>query len=59
MTDEQLKVMKGLVDEGYAVIVWSPDELGDDISPVYVEQRSIAFGFDVLGIRKKQDEPKA
>ena len=47
MTDKQLKVLRELASEGYAVIVWTPKELGD-IDPQYVEERSIEFGHQII-----------
>lgn len=47
MTNEQLKILRELASEGYAVIVWTPEELGD-ADPQYVEDRSIEFGHQLI-----------
>lgn len=47
MANEQLKVLRELASEGYAVIVWTPKEL-KDIDPQYVEDRSIEFGHQII-----------
>lgn len=47
MTDEQQKVISDLRHEGYAVIVWYPEELGD-ANPSRVEDRSIELGWQVI-----------
>jgi len=48
MTKEQRKVVEELRDEGYAVIVWAPEEL-ETANPRRVEDRSIELGWDVVG----------
>ena len=47
MTPEQQEVLNALRHEGYAVIVWTPKELGE-ASPRRVEDRSIELGWDVI-----------
>ena len=47
MTTDQIKVLNQLRDEGYAIIVWTPEELKD--APVrQVENRSIELGHDII-----------
>ena len=46
MTIEELRA------EGYAVIVWTPEEL-DGASPRRVEDRSIELGWDVIDVLKE------
>ena len=40
-------MLRELTDEGYAVILWNPEELGD-VSPVRLEERSIEFGWQYI-----------
>ena len=47
MNPQQFKAICTLRDEGYAVILWAPEELGD-VSPDTVEDRSIELGWDVI-----------
>lgn len=47
MNDEQKRVIQELRQEGYAVIVWTPEELRD-ANADSVEERSIELGWDVI-----------
>ena len=47
MNKKQIAVLRELTDEGYAVILWNPEELGD-VSPVRLEERSIEFGWQYI-----------
>ena len=47
MKDEWKKVVKEMIDEGYAVIVWTPEELGD-VDPDWVMDASISYGSEYL-----------
>ena len=47
MTNEQREVINQLRLAGYAIIVWTPEELGD-ASPKRVEDRSVELGWDVI-----------
>jgi len=47
MTDEQQRIMRQLRNEGYAVIIWSPEELAG-ASPDRVQDRLIELGWDVI-----------
>jgi len=47
VTNEQKNVIETLQDEGYAIIVWTPDELGD-APPFRVEDRSIELGWEII-----------
>jgi hypothetical protein len=47
MTEEQLKVVRDLRHKGYAVIIWTPEELAD-VSPRHVEGRLVELGHDVI-----------
>lgn len=47
MTPEQIRVIQDLQSAGYAVIVWTPEELGET-SPEWVEEMSISYGNEYL-----------
>jgi hypothetical protein len=47
MKEEWRKTLYEMRDAGYAVIVWTPDELGD-VEAEWVEERSISYGWDYL-----------
>jgi hypothetical protein len=42
MTNEQMKTLASLSNDGYAVIVWTPEELGD-VSARLVEIKELIF----------------
>ena len=47
MNEEQLKAIRQLWNEGYAVIIWTPEEIGE-ANPRRVEDRSIELGWDII-----------
>ena len=47
MTPEQQKAICTLRDEGYLVILWTPEELGD-IETDYIEDRLIELGNEMI-----------
>ena len=47
MTNEQMKTLASLSNDGYAVIVWTPEELGD-VSARLSEDRSITLGHQII-----------
>lgn len=55
MTDEQQKVILELRDEGYAIAIFTPEELqGADIDSV--EDGMIAVGWEVIEMTKETDD---
>ena len=52
MTAEETAVIAELRHRGYAVIVWTPEEL-DGVSHRHVEDRSIELGHQVIEDLKK------
>ena len=55
MTDEQQRIMRQLHNEGYAVVVWTADELkGAD--PEHVQDRLIELGWDVIDTLQGDNE---
>lgn len=55
MKAEWVKVLREMRNEGHAVIVWTPEELGD-IDPRWVEDASISYGNEYL--IEYEDAPK-
>lgn len=47
MTPKQEAVLRELADEGYAIINFTPDELGD-APPKKVEETCLAFGCGII-----------
>jgi hypothetical protein len=47
MNKEQREIIEQLRHEGYAVIVWSPEEL-EGASRRHVEDRSVELGWEVI-----------
>jgi hypothetical protein len=47
MTNEQLNVIRELTNQGYAVIIWTPEELGN-ASVKDIQDRSIELGHDII-----------
>ena len=55
MTPEQIEVLRQLRHEGYAVIVWTPEELCG-VRPKYVEEGSISHGYDLIDAMKEEPD---
>lgn len=51
MTPEQYATISALRHEGYAIIVWTPEEL-DGADPGNVEDRSVELGWDIIAALK-------
>ena len=47
MTPAQQQAIYSLRDEGYLVIIWTPEELGD-IDTSYIEDRLIELGNEMI-----------
>ena len=56
MNREQRRALYSLSDEGYAVIVWTPEELGD-VSARLVEKQSIELGHQIIDDLTEDHEP--
>lgn len=54
MTPEQRKAIQELRHAGYAVIIWTPKELGN-ANPRKVEDRSIEPGWNAISDLKETD----
>ena len=46
-TADELNVLTALQNRGFAVVVWSPAELGQ-VDPEFVQERLISMGYDVI-----------
>jgi hypothetical protein len=55
MTTEQAKLIRDLRSQGWAIICWTPAELGD-VDPSHVEDMSIQFVSDYLLTDAFEDE---
>jgi|DEB3_MinimDraft_2_1074329.scaffolds.fasta_scaffold39906_2 hypothetical protein len=55
MTKEQIETIAQLRHDGYAVIIWTPEEL-DSAPPHKVEDRSIELGWDIIECLRTGDE---
>jgi hypothetical protein len=55
MTASQLKAIRELRDAGYAVIVWTPEEL-NGVHPSDVEDQSISFASEYLIPAEPEEE---
>ena len=55
MNREQLAVIRALRHEGYAVIIWTPDEL-QGVKAHHVEDRSIELGHQIIEDLQEEDE---
>lgn len=47
MNEEQINTLRSLCSDGYAVIVWTPEELGD-VPARLIEDRSIEYGSQII-----------
>lgn len=47
LSDEELAMLRGLNQRGYAVIIWTPNEL-QDVDPQMVEDRLIEYGQSLI-----------
>jgi hypothetical protein len=55
MTPSQLKAIRELRDAGYAVILWTPEEL-NGVDPSDVEDQSISFAAEYLIPAEPEEE---
>lgn len=55
MKKEWLQTLREMRSEGYAVIVWTPEELGET-DPGWVEDCSISYGSEYLIPQGVEDE---
>lgn len=55
MKNEWLKVLRDMREAGHAVVVWTPEELGD-VAPREVEDASIMYVNDYLLDQGESDE---
>ena len=55
MTEAELEVIRNLRTRGFAVIVWTPEEL-NGADPTRFEDRSIELGWDVIDALAGENE---
>ena len=48
LTEERMKVLQDLWDEGYCVVVFNPDEIGDDVEPDDLMSFMIKSGWEYI-----------
>jgi hypothetical protein len=51
--EEILDAVRRIREEGYAVIIWQPEEL-QGYDPDEMEDMSIAYGFDLIDMNKTE-----
>jgi hypothetical protein len=51
LVTKHMDVLRELSDNGYAVIIWTPEELGDDVSPEEMEDYLISEGSEYINAR--------
>jgi len=58
MKQEWINTLRQMRDEGYAVIVWTPEELGN-VEAEWVEECSIGYASDYLLSDEATDETRS
>lgn len=53
LTKERMKVLQELWNEGYCVVVFDPDEIGDDVAPDDLQSFLIQEGWEFIGFWSK------
>ena len=48
LTKSEIEVIRKIRKRGFAVIVWAPDEMGDEVSADDMEDMSIQRGWDYI-----------
>ena len=48
LTEERIKVLQDLWSEGYCVVVFNPDEIGDDVAPDDLMSYLIQNGWEYI-----------
>ena len=48
LTEERIQVLRDLWDEGYCVVVFNPDEIGDDVAPDDLQGFLIQNGWEYI-----------
>ncbi|RLA51618.1 MAG: hypothetical protein DRR42_09880 [Gammaproteobacteria bacterium] len=58
MTEEQMRIVRQLRNEGYAVIIWAPEELSG-VPLNHVEARSVELGWEIIkDLKRTNQEPE-
>ena len=48
LTKNEIEVIRKIRKRGFAVIIWSPDEMGDEVNSDEMEDISIQRGWDYI-----------
>jgi hypothetical protein len=48
LTKNEIEVIRKIRKRGFAVIIWSPDEMGDEVNSDDMEDISIQRGWDYI-----------
>lgn len=48
LVNKHVEALRELADAGYAVVIFSPDEMGDDVDPIDLENRLIELGWNYI-----------
>jgi hypothetical protein len=55
LTKEETKMIQNLRARGFAVIVWTPEEL-EGVCPKHVQEESLELGWDIIEEHKEENE---
>jgi len=53
LTEERLKILQELWNEGYCVVVFNPEEIGDDVAPDDLQSFLIQEGWEFIGANSR------
>ena len=50
LINKHLKALRELTYAGYAVVIFTPDEIGDDVDPIDLEHYLVGAGQNYIGM---------
>jgi len=53
LTEERIKILQELWNEGYCVVVFNPEEIGDDVAPDDLQSFLIQEGWEFIGANSR------
>ena len=53
LTEERLKILQELWNEGYCVVVFNPEEIGDDVAPDELQSFLIQKGWEYIAANSR------
>jgi hypothetical protein len=56
LVEKHQAALRELTDAGYAIVIFSPDELGNDIDPIDLESRLIEVGWNYIDSMSYHEE---